>query len=69
MTADDLLIQMLADEACALRAELLVYREMVDVALTHLQAAEARQSGLSVQLGAMREEIRRYTAARVEVAL
>jgi hypothetical protein len=69
MTADDLLIQMLADEACALRAELVVYREMVDVALIHLQEAEARQTGLSVQLGAMRDELRRYTAARVEVVL
>jgi hypothetical protein len=69
MTADDLLIQMLAEEACALRAELVVYREMVDVALTHLQEAEARQTGLSVQLGAMREELRRYVSARVEAAL
>jgi hypothetical protein len=69
MTADDLLIQMLAEEACALRAELVVYREMVSVAVEHLQEAEARQTGLSVQLGAMREEIRRYTAARVEAVL
>ena len=65
MTADDLLILMLADEACALRAELVVYREMVDVALLHIQAAEARQTGLSVQLGAMREELRRYVSAQM----
>ena len=69
MSADDLLIQMLAEEACALRAELVVYREMVQSALTHLQEAEARQSGLSVQLGAMREEIRRYSRAQVQAPL
>jgi hypothetical protein len=68
-TATDLMLAMLADDACALRAELVVYRELCQVALAHLQEAEARQAGLTAQLGAMREEIRRYTAARVEAAL
>ena len=65
MTADDLLIQMLADDTCALRSELIVYRELCQVALAHLQEAEARQAGLTAQLGAMREELRRYTRAQV----
>lgn len=66
---DDLCLQMLALEACELRAELIVYREMVLTALAQLQAAEQRQAGLSAQLGAMRADLRRYTAARPQPPL
>lgn len=69
MTATDLCLQMLALEACELRAELLVYRELVSVATAHMHAAEQRQAGLSAQLGAMREELRRYVVAQVQPPL
>jgi hypothetical protein len=64
-STDDLVMEMLAREACDLRAELVVYRELVQVALEQLQQADARQAGLSAQLGALRCELRRYTAAQV----
>lgn len=65
----DLCLQMLALEACELRAELMVYREMVNVATAHLREAELRQAGLSAQLGAMRDELRRYVVAQVQPPL
>lgn len=69
IVTDDIVLQMLALEACELRAELIVYREMVLTALAQLQAAEQRQAGLSAQLGAMRDELRRYCVAQVQPPL
>jgi hypothetical protein len=61
--ADDLCLEMLAADACALRAELVVYREMVHIATQALHDAEARQLGLTAQLAAMKDEVRRVTRA------
>jgi hypothetical protein len=61
--ADDLCLEMLASDACALRAELVVYRELVQVAMQALHDAAARQLGLTAQLAAMKDEVRRVTRA------
>lgn len=64
MTAADLCIDAFAQEAAELGAELVCYRQMLSVALSQLRDAETRQVMLGAQLQSLREELRRYTAAR-----
>lgn len=49
-----------------LACELATYRLMLSIALAQAQASLARQATLEAQLAALREEIRRYTRAKVD---
>lgn len=66
-TAADLCIEAFAAEALDLHTDLLAYRELLSVAMVQLREAEGRQVVLSRQMQAVRDELRRYVAAKVSV--
>ena len=68
MTAADLCIEAFAAEALDLHAEIVSYRELLSVAMGQLHDAEVRQIALSLQLQSVKDELRRYVAARVTPA-
>lgn len=60
-----MVIEALAEESLALRAELIVRRQMVEVAVDALHEEQLRTGALEARLSAIREELRRFTAAQV----
>lgn len=65
LTAADLCIQTLALDVSALEADVVTYRAIVQAALGQLHEAECREIAAACQLQALRNELRRYTSARV----
>lgn len=65
MQSDDLVIADLAADVARLEAERFVYRELVAAALSELHDAQLREAGAASRIASLRDELRRYTAARV----
>lgn len=63
--SDDLVIQDLAADVARLEAERVIYRELVAAALTELHAAQLAEAGAAHRIAGLRDELRRYVAARV----
>jgi hypothetical protein len=61
-------IDVFAAEVTDLAHDLVVYRELLSVALARLQAADVRHRELQVQFEVLREELRRYVRAQVTSA-
>ncbi len=65
MTADALVIQQLADDVARLEADLCAYRLLGLSALDQLTIAYRAHEALARKYGRLRDEMVRYTAARV----
>lgn len=57
------------DQILSLQDERAVYRLMAHAALGHLHDAQQREAKLAEQLQALRDELRRYTAAQMPASM
>lgn len=69
LTAADLCIHTLALEVSELEAEVVTYRALAQVLLGQLHEAEGRVIMAQAQQQALRNELRRYTAAQVVMTI
>lgn len=65
ITDTDLIISALAQDVAQLEHDLVAYREMVQLLLEQLHEAQRQDTAWAEQAQALRDELRRYVAARV----